>query len=181
MNRLIKNLIVRSVGQFFSLQLHAALSRRPASDTVHVVDIDNTLAHTWPSLCDGYCRSEMKRYESLSIFRGMRDHILAQAAAGHSIIFVSARSYDCYFLTRRWLRDCGVPFDQLILVYHVKEKLDFINLLLKKGKKVVYIDDLSYNHEAGETKFYEDTIRRVKQLPIRYIGAAEIEQINYPS
>ncbi|PST83252.1 hypothetical protein C7T94_11715 [Pedobacter yulinensis] len=178
MSKWIKELIIESVRRFFILRLGVLARSRPGSRTVYVVDIDNTLAHTWPSLCDGYIRTEASRYETLSIFRGMRQLVVEQAAAGHLVVFVSARSYHCYFSTMRWLRACGVPFDQLILVYRVSEKIGFIDLLIAKGLNVVYIDDLSYNHEAGEVRFYEETIRRVRNMPIRYFGLAEIEAIN---
>ena len=39
---------------------------------------------------------------------------------------------------------------------------------------IVYFDDLSYNHENGEVLYYEEVIKAVQKMPIRYIGYAEL-------
>ncbi|MNR52402.1 hypothetical protein D3C85_1722480 [compost metagenome] len=54
----------------------------------------------------------------------------------------------------------------------------YVKTLILKGVELVYIDDLSYNHEHGELKLYHELIRELKDLPLTYLGIKEIELIN---
>lgn len=145
---------------------------------IYLFDIDNTLADTWPSLRDYVYRNENHRYESLSIFRGMRNFIINKIADNEKVIFISARSYLNYLSTLKWLRSNGLPADSVILVERPIDKLDYIRELLSRNIEVVYVDDLSHSHEFGEMKLYDNLIMSLRDLPIAYIGIDEIELIN---
>ena len=56
--------------------------------------------------------------------------------------------------------------------------VDFLSLVTKRKNKIVFIDDLSYNHENGMIKYYHRTIEKVKNLNVRYIGNECIKKIN---
>ena len=43
--------------------------------------------------------------------------------------------------------------------------------------KITYIDDLTYNHENSDMKFYR-IIKKFNKLPISYFGYDEIRSIN---
>lgn len=145
---------------------------------VYLVDIDNTLAHTWPSLQHYVYRNEQQRYASLPIFIGMRNFILDKIRHRHRVVFISARSYLSYFTTCKWLISCGISANEVILVPGANLKLFYIRYLISRGISVVYIDDLSYNHEHGEMKLYDDLIMEVSGLSIDYFGIREIDLIN---
>lgn len=152
-------------------------TKQGSGNKVYMVDIDNTLADTWPSLKDRIYPAENQRYRTLSIFLGMRRYLL-DVQEQNQVIFISARNYWTYGTTRRWLKDCGLKNCTLILVPGAMEKISFLLYLLKRDIPVVYIDDLSYNHEHGEVKMYDLMIPILNRLPITYMGLKEIEQIN---
>ena len=145
---------------------------------VYLIDIDNTLANTWPSLKDYVYKSENYRYRSLPIFIGMRNFIKDKLKGNAKVIFISARSYFSYYATADWLTNNGLPGHQLILVPNPEIKLDYIIELLYRSINVVYVDDLSHSHEFGMVEMYEEMIMGLKELPIKYLGVNEIALIN---
>ena len=149
---------------------------------IYFIDIDNTIANTWYSyLYSGY-RSENKRLISLAVFINMRKLILRIISHHKSskLFFISARSYKSYWITYKWLKSVNIPVNifSIIIVGSVIEKVDFLSLVTKRKNKIVFIDDLSYNHENGMIKYYHRTIEKVKNLNVRYIGNECIKKIN---
>lgn len=53
------------------------------------------------------------------------------------------------------------------------------NRFIKKNKQRVYFyDDMTYNHEKGLMKYYEDEIKLLGQLShVKYYGLSEINKI----
>ena len=49
-----------------------------------------------------------------------------------------------------------------------EEKLGIIRQTTAPGNHVYWIDDLSYNHEHGEVRYYSHLIERIKETRIRY-------------
>ncbi|WP_449440724.1 hypothetical protein [Pedobacter steynii] len=178
MKRLFKVVFFGVCNWYFKYRFRKSIKSVDEKGEVYLVDIDNTLADTWPSLQQYVYRSESHRYESLSIFIGMRKFLLDKTKSKKRIIFISARSYLDYFSTRKWLSANGLNPHCIILVRRAEDKLDYINELLNKGISTIYIDDLSYGHEFGEMKLYEKVISKLKKLPIKYLGVKEIELIN---
>ncbi len=153
---------------------------RNADRPLWIVDIDNTLAHTWPSLNEKH-GSEKERMLSLPPLNGMCEKVRAASPASAEVLFVSVRPYGMYFVTRKWLRAQRLPvnFSNLVLVQDPSDKLELIRLALSGSRRTVeYYDDLSYHHETGRTEFYENIINAVKALPLKYVGYAELSSIN---
>jgi len=178
MKALIRFWLYGVLDTWFRYRFRRMLDRADDRTKVYLVDIDNTLAHSWPSLQQYVYRNEQHRYASLPIFIGMRNFILDKIRQRHRVVFISARSYQSYFTTCKWLISCGIRASELILVPGANLKLFYINYLISKGIPVVYIDDLSYNHEHGEVKLYDDLIREVSCMSIDYFGIREIDLIN---
>jgi len=178
MKRLFKVIIYGAFDLLFKYRFKRYIKNIDQRDEVYLVDIDNTLADTWPSLRNYVYRNENHRYGSLSIFLGMRNFILDKMEMKKRVIFISARSYLDYFSTLKWLSNNGLKSASVILVNRAEDKLSYIKMLLNRGVAVVYIDDLSYGHEYGEARFYEKMILKVKELQVEYLGVKEIELIN---
>lgn len=178
MKRLFKVVVFGICNLYFKYRFRRSIKNTVQNQEIYLVDIDNTLADTWPSLRDYVYRNENHRYGSLSIFIGMRNFILDKTRTRQKVIFISARSYLDYFSTRKWLAANGLKADCVVLVRRAEDKLDYINELLSRGVSVVYIDDLSYGHEFGVMKLYEKVILKLKEMPIKYLGVKEIELIN---
>jgi len=177
MKRLIKTIYYVCGRVVFIVELRRAIRNLRSGQKVYLVDIDNTLADTWPSLKDCIYHCENQRYQTLSIFIGMRNYLL-EIQKLHKVIFISARNYLTYGTTKRWLAECGMEGSELILVPDTMEKIYFLLELIMLKKEVVFIDDLSYNHEHGEVKSYDLMLSLLDQLPLTYIGINEIEIIN---
>lgn len=178
MKRLFKLIIYGAFDLLFKYRFKRYIKNIDQRDKVYLVDIDNTLADTWPSLRNYVYRNENHRYGSLSIFLGMRNFILDKMEMKKRVIFISARSYLDYFSTLKWLSNNGLKSASVILVNRAEDKLSYIKMLLNRGVAVVYIDDLSYGHEYGEVRLYEKMIVKVKELEVEYLGVKEIELIN---
>jgi hypothetical protein len=148
-----------------------------ARPVVWLVDIDNTLADTWPTIQQQWA-GEQQRYRSIPPLKGMIQQVMNRPADA-DVIFLTARNYIYHDATIAWLQAQGLDAgkENVILVPKGKDKLPYIRAAVQK-KKVVYYDDLSYNHENGEIKIYHDVIAAVQQLPLQYIGLAQINAIN---
>lgn len=178
MKQLFKVIIYGSIDLIFKHRFKRSLKNIDQKDVVYLVDIDNTLADTWPSLKNYVYRNEKHRYASLSIFIGMRNFVLDKMRAEKKVVFISARSYFDYCSTIKWLSGNGLESNIVILVNKAEGKLDYVKILLNRGISVVYVDDMSYGHEHGEVKYYEKMILKLNELPIEYLGIKEIELIN---
>jgi hypothetical protein len=173
-------------------------------DVFWVVDIDNTIADSWKKMTPQYkhaFRSQSDKMMDLEPFPFMQ-RLFQDIPPRTRIVFLTARQYIRYFVTKRWLKKHG--FEQadsvLVLVERMKDKAPLLesvleNYFYKKQSPqylddfksqssliasesthypVVYFDDLSYNHENGEVLYYDDVIHAVKKMPIRYIGYDEL-------
>ncbi len=173
-------------------------------DAFWVVDIDNTIAHTWPKMTPQYenaFRSQSDKMMSFEPFEAMQQ-LFQDVPPRTRIVFLTARQYIRYFVTKRWLKKHGfLQTDSVIvLVEYMKDKAPLLegvvknyfdkkqapqylgNFEPKMGIKssesshypIIYFDDLSYNHENCEVLYYADVITAVQKIPIRYIGYDEL-------
>lgn len=142
-------------------------------DDVYIFDLDNTIANTWVSYLQKY-NSHRDRLKSLSIFLGMKNQI--NDIKSGKIIILTAREYWYSDITEQWLKQNDVKHDLLIIVPKPKDK---ITLLSKISHECIYYDDMSYNHEKGDIKFYEEEIKTLSKMKnIKYIDYNEIKKIN---
>jgi hypothetical protein len=137
-----------------------------------IFDIDNTVADTWPSFLGNYI-SNRERLANLKPFKSIVEIILKHKSDGDKIIFMSAREYPYYGMTKKWLEDnCLKSFD-LILVSCPIEKLRLLKLFPKKD--IIYYDDLSHSHEKGSVRFYKEVLADLACLRnIKHIGYNEL-------
>jgi len=132
---------------------------------IYIFDIDNTIADTWPSFLLGYS-SLNERLSGLAIFYNMRNFILKLKKQNKKIIYLTARPYKTYNLTFSWLKSNGLIENKkdLILVSEPAEKVSLLKKLERENNIVHYYDDMSYNHENGEVKYYINEIDKIKKL-----------------
>ena len=53
--------------------------------------------------------------------------------------------------------------------------------MISLNKKILYIDDLSYNQENGKIKFYNYVLNELKILNIDYFGYNELKMLQNKS
>ncbi len=97
------------------------------------------------------------------------------------VILLTARDYQLYLKTFFWVkRNLNLSqINQLFFVEKAERKIAYLKYAYSKYKNVIYYDDLSFNHENGEVKFYNKLIEEFKGFPICYIGYDEIQRITY--
>jgi hypothetical protein len=190
--RKIARTIVRFPAKwYFDAQFNAAFT--DAYDAFWVVDIDNTIADSWKKLTPQYrtqFSSMSDGFMSIEPFESMQ-RLLQNAPPRTRIVFLTARQYIRYFVTKRWLVKHGFwqTDSVLVLVEHMRDKAPLLAGVLDdyfekktppqytndlRHHPITFFDDLSYNHEKGEVLFYNDVIDTVQKMPIKYIGYEEL-------
>ncbi|MCW5907694.1 MAG: hypothetical protein KIS94_07545 [Chitinophagales bacterium] len=152
--------------------------KQHAGKSIFIFDIDNTIAHTYPSLLNQY-NSEAERHLSLQVFPSMQQLTSAiERSPSRCVLFLTARSYKMYRPTLQWLQQNGFPAakQNVVVVPDAKTKLRYIESVLPLQPKLWLIDDMSYHHEHGEVKFYDNEIRLLLKMPLRYIGYQTIRR-----
>jgi hypothetical protein len=172
-------------------------------DTFWVVDIDNTIADSWKKMTPQYkntFRSQSDKMMDLDPFPSMQ-RLFKNIPPRTRLVFLTARQYIRYFVTKRWLQKHGFlnADSVIVLVEKMRDKVPLLKSALRNFEEkrtpqyknhfepfsplnssesmiypIVYLDDLSYNHENGNVLFYENIIDAVQKMPIRYIGYAEL-------
>jgi hypothetical protein len=146
---------------------------------VYFIDIDNTLADTYPSYFLKY-KSEADRIKNLPVHINMvRIFLRNFKPEKRKFIYISSRSYLQYFNTIQWLNKAGLKagINNTILVQNPTEKIALIHKYFSSSKTIL-VDDMSYNHEHGTVKFYADDIAKALSLKIKFFGHEIINKIN---
>lgn len=142
---------------------------RKSSELI-ICDIDNTIADTWKYL-DPNVSDYNILYTNLPTLRGPETFIKGHMEQGKYILYLTARNPIYHSSTLLWLKNKGFWLNDsvnLIILSDVNKKLWILKILLK-FYNIIYIDDLSFNHENGEVRFYIDLIFEVKKLRLNYI------------
>lgn len=173
----MKSLISRFINKLSTVRIliNFLLLRRIKNKNLVVFDIDNTIADTWPNLR----KSEIdfsQVYKTVMLFPNMKKLILELQNENFEIIFLSARHLGHYNTTKAWLLENSLPSKYLFLVWKVEQKLEYLNDWSKQNN-VFYLDDLSYNHEEGEIKYYESIIEKVRRFDLVYYDYSSILSI----
>ena len=156
------------------------VAAQPATTSIFIVDVDNTIANTWPTFLRKWT-SEYERLENIEAFKNMHSYLQKQTQTqAIAFVYLTARNIRYKSITQTWLQQHNFLFNnaQLFLVNKPNEKLAFLKKACYLHKNIVYLDDLSYNHETGNTKTYTNIIEAVKKMPLAYFDASFIDGIN---
>lgn len=163
---------------FESLMLHIyfTLIKRKIKygQRIIIYDIDNTVANTFQFIIDnGYID-----FKKLSIFEPMKKKILSEMENDSNLVlFFSARPLKSYLKTLTWLKGHGI-LKHITSVYLFKSPMHKVKMIEKMclnfSSKIIFFDDMSYNHENGEIKYYKEAIKKIQELPIDYVDYSTI-------
>jgi hypothetical protein len=145
------------------------------------IDIDNTIADTWPTLKSTKFKNEFERHLNIPVHFGMKKFIESNFKNdNYKIIYLSARNYRFIGVTNKWLstNEFNINDFSVVLVNKPSLKLYFLKKAINNNFNVIYIDDLSYNHENYKVKFYTPIISIIEKMKITYIGYDKILEIN---
>lgn len=165
--RKIKSLTIDLIVKFSSFYFYFKFHKK----TIVVFDIDNTICDTWPLFIDDESHTS-KVWATAKPFENMISIILSYQRDGFEIIYLSARPLSAKKLTKKWLIDNKLPYKNIYLTSTADKKIQFLSSLKNNFD---YYDDLSYNSELGNVKFYYDVIDFVqKRENIQYFGYYEL-------
>ena len=161
-------------------RLFVKKSKTNNNKSLYIFDIDNTIGNTYPTLTRKN-PSETERLLSIPVFPQMKKLLNSLLKSqSRKVIFLTSRSYLTWGTTHQWLTQNGIDVakSDVIIVSSPAQKIDFIKKILPREKQVTFIDDLSYNHENGQVKFYDTEIQLISGLSLRYVGYKTILRFN---
>lgn len=138
-----------------------------------IYDIDNTLANTFPTIT----KNGQIPFSHLSVFPKVLKMLMNDCQESNTIVlFFTVRPLKYWCTTYFWLNRQGINISlyQLFMCQFPMQKVIMIKKLNKKWSKVTLVDDMSYNHENGEIKFYTNVIDSIQAIGIDYIGYPEL-------
>lgn len=149
-----------------------------AKRNIIIVDIDNTVAHTYP-----YIKNE--KIESvvsvLPFFPNVVNYILnKQQEMKAKIIFFTVRPVSVFFSTQKWLTKIGIGDIGLFNLFFARVPLQKIQVLQKintKNRHIVFLDDMSYNTENGTTLYHVNEIATLTNIDVDYISHQTLLEI----
>lgn len=154
------------------------IARRAGAGELVVLDIDNTLADSWPSFLGGPT-SHLRRLASLEPLPNIKAVAHdAPLAAGATVCFLSHRNPWEWPVTYRWLRRHGFAarWWNVVLVPSAAAKVGHLERLAP-GRTVTVWDDLSYGHEHGRVEMYADVIAALAGVSLTHRSWADIVAI----
>ncbi|PWH19828.1 MAG: hypothetical protein DDG59_01815 [Anaerolineae bacterium] len=158
------------IEKFFVLYIRFACKQRK----LNIFDIDNTLADTWPSYLQVY-QTHRERLKALPAFPRMIELVKQKYLQNECVVFISVRGYRNFFVTKSWLEKYDIFHWNLFLVRTPQEKLKLIKIACAHFQEIELYDDMSYNHEQGEVRFYENCLREIRKVPyLKYFGYTDL-------
>ena len=158
--------------------LTALAARRARGRPIVVLDVDNTLADSWPTFARTW-PGERARLDAIEPLRSVK--AVAHDAAverGDAVLFLTHRGWRHWEQTVRWLRRHGFAASPLnvVLVARPADKIGHLRRLARAGP-VTYWDDLSHSHELGEPVLHAEVIAAVGRLDVDHVGWATISAL----
>ncbi len=142
---------------------------------VFFIDLDNTLADTWPD------RLDMKTFKWANVKPQPKIlEFVYQEIANNAYypIVLSARPITAYIDTLQWVKKhTNLPAQNIFFVKKAIDKQKYFEIVLKKDKMGAVIDDCSHGHEHGEVQYYDALIKYICTHKIHYYDFEFIKQI----
>lgn len=151
------------------------INRLRSSDEVVIFDLDNTLLDTYPLLNSMPLKDVFTKVKTHSEMMKLYNHFSEKNVF---VLILSARKIEFVRITSDYIKQNINLKGSFYLVSEPSKKVRFLKYSAAFFTKVTLFDDLSYNHENGEVKFYHDVIKEVHELSIIYFGYEEILKIN---
>jgi len=136
-------------------------------EVLYVFDIDNTLTISKLGAPINHV-NPAPRTQMIEFVKKTKENF--------AVVYLTARSYRLRDYTFEWLKNHELILDKniLFMVSNSKAKIRFLRYAIEKNKKVIYYDDLTYNHENGIVKKYEKVISNVQKLKLDYFNVDKI-------
>jgi len=167
----LKRIVEKANGLIFYFSLFIIVSWKNRSKSIYIFDLDNTLGNTFPTLVNRN-PNEIERLKSIKPFARICSLANNIASSKLRTVFVlTARQFNTREVTVEWVKQAGIsiPENQIFLVLSPIQKVWLLKLISLYCKRITFIDDMSFNHEKGEVKYYLDAAKNIPKM-VRYIG-----------
>ena len=150
---------------------------KKSNNQIFICDIDNTIFNTWiewkKSKDYSFVFSNTKPLTNSINFvkKNIKDN-------NKNLIFLTVRPLNQYLKTLTSIKKIFGNNNKVIILKNVDEKLWYYNYLLKNEKSFLVFDDLSYNHENGEVKYYDKLINFLKNNNVKHYDYSFILKLN---
>lgn len=175
----IKRVFVKIRGLLVHFSRFLFTSWKNRKKSIYVFDLDNTLGNTFPTLINRN-PNELERLKNIQPFERMcrLAHSIANSDS-RTVLVLTARQYTAQQVTEKWIENAGIGISpaHVFLVLSPMHKVWLLKVASLFCKRIVFIDDMSYNHENGEVKFYEKAIAALPRK-VKYIGYRQIKKFN---
>jgi hypothetical protein len=151
------------------------INRLSGRDEVVIFDLDNTLVDTYPLL---NCMPLKDVFKKVKIHSEMMKLLYHFSEKKVFVFILSARKIEFYGITKNYIKENIKIKVSFFLVSEPSKKIRFLKYTAAFFTKVTLFDDLSYNHENGEVKYYDDIYHEISKLSIVHLGYEEILKIN---
>lgn len=139
------------------------------SKIIYIYDIDNTISKT-ASYQNFKGIVDKDNVSNFDFFKKITSKIISNYNNGDKIFFFTVRPIYLWRKTYYWLRKIKikVKVNELFFFQSPTHKVEFLKYLCDNGYKIKFYDDMSYNHENNDIKFYEKEIKILKDLNLQY-------------
>lgn len=173
--------LLNVIGEKFFIRLtFYNLKKLEQKSKLAVFDLDNTVVDTGAELIKIGSYPGFISY--FSIYRWSKPIVNMANLISHlrtrkvTIVFLSARSFPYYWVTKEWIQiNLGIKNPNVILVDNAKDKIKILKLFSKYS--VLYYDDLTYGHESGSIVKYVSVINEIAKLDINYFDDNFIQSV----
>lgn len=175
----LKRILNKISGMIIHFTRFIFLAWRHREKTIYVFDLDNTLGNTYPTLINRNF-NELERLKNIEPFERMCRLANSIAQSPSRTVFVlTARQYSTQQVTEKWIENAGIAISaaHIFIVLSPMQKVWLLHVASFYCKRIVFIDDMSFNHENGVVKFYEKAINALPKR-VKYIGYATIKKFN---
>ncbi len=141
------------------------------------IDIDNSIANTWPILGSANINIlEIAPLEnSIEFLKSNFDSNF------YEMVFLSHREIYDFNETVSWLKlffNKTINAGDLYFVPYPSWKLLYFKFAVKRMYQVVIFDDLSFNHENGIVKYYDSVLAKIDILDVKHYNFQFIQKLN---
>lgn len=161
---------LKSLAYFFWDKKQKWVFRRLAVlEELYIFDIDNTLTIN--------LIGEKVDHANPNPRSEMIDHVRSLISEGQAVIFLSARDFRAYSNTKKWLGEQQIWSGSrgLFLVKSASAKLPYLQIAIARHHKVTFVDDMSFNHENGQIKYYDQVVEEISKLKLNFLSLKFIE------
>jgi hypothetical protein len=169
-------LLRKIIALYFQELFKKHINKTP--ETILICDIDNSIANTWPQWKNPKTKAKTFYKNIPPLVKSI--NFVKEFCSNNNLnlIFISARPYSEFSNTKTWIKFYFGESNLVFLVKNASDKMWYYKKLIDDRKDFIVFDDLSYNHENGDVKYYTEIADFLKKNNIKHFDYKFITCIN---